>query len=93
MEVTPETLLARVHERVLGGDRPGVLYVPLRKIIADPRPELGPLRRWARERLERAGSAGPERVALDLAALESLSTLCGMDTVHLIAALREAERG
>jgi transcriptional regulator with XRE-family HTH domain len=99
MDVLPHDVLARVHDRVFKGDRPGQIRVDLGRIARDQQPELRPLQRWAQDRLTRAGTvpngtaapAAPveqHEVHLDLAALEQMAELCGMDTVDLIARLR-----
>jgi transcriptional regulator with XRE-family HTH domain len=88
LDVLPHDLLARVHERVFSGDRPGHIRVDLGMVVRDQQPELLPLRRWARDRLSQAPGGRPGEVHLDLAALEQMAELCGIDTVDLIAKLR-----
>lgn len=84
----PHVLMSRVHDRVFAGTAVGRVHVDLRRVVRDPRPELSPLRRWAAGRL--AAHVGPEPpvVPLDLAALETLAELCGVDIVELVGKLR-----
>ncbi|HEX5117147.1 MAG TPA: helix-turn-helix transcriptional regulator [Pseudonocardiaceae bacterium] len=88
MDVLPHDVLARVHDRVFSDDRPGHLRVNLAKVVADPQPELLPLRRWAADRLQQTPPGQPGEIHLDLAALEQMAELCGLDTVELISRLR-----
>ncbi|HEY1571111.1 MAG TPA: helix-turn-helix transcriptional regulator [Pseudonocardiaceae bacterium] len=88
MDVLPHDVLARVHDRVFSDDRPGHLRVNLAKVVADPQPELLPLRRWAADRLQQTPPGQPGEIHLDLAALEQMAALCGLDTVELISRLR-----
>lgn len=87
MEVLPQEVLARVHDRVFSDERPGHLRVNLAKVVGDGQPELLPLRRWAADRLQQSQHGQPE-IHLDLAALEQMAELCGLDTVDLISRLR-----
>ncbi|SDX65032.1 Helix-turn-helix domain-containing protein [Amycolatopsis xylanica] len=88
MDELPQDLLAKVHRRVFT-DEPGRVRVDLRKVIADAQPELGPLRRWAEDRLGHAETGpAPAEVHFDLAALERMAELCGLSTVDLISRLR-----
>ena len=82
----PQDLLAKVHRRVFV-DEPGRVRVDLRKVVADSSADLLPLRRWAEDRLRRAGEHSGE-VALDLPALERMAELCRLSTVDLIGRLR-----
>jgi transcriptional regulator with XRE-family HTH domain len=83
----PHELLARVHERVFTDTPVGRMRVDLRKVVHDRQPELLPFRRWASGRLAEPGPHGSE-VHLDIAALDHMAELCGMDTRDLIARLR-----
>lgn len=87
--VLPHELLARVHERVFTDAPVDRIRIDLRKVVRDRAPELLPLRRWAVGRL--AQEPGPQRaeVHLDIAALERMAELCGLETVDLIGRLRE----
>jgi transcriptional regulator with XRE-family HTH domain len=82
----PHELLARVHERVFAGEESGRLRVDLRAVVRDTQPELLPLRRWALGRLNDPDSSS--EVNLDIAALERMAELCGIELVDLIARLR-----
>lgn len=88
LDILPQELLSRVHDRVFSGDRPGHIRIDLDKVVADTQPELLPLRRWANDRLAQAMDARSHEVHLDLAALEQMAELCGIPTVDLIAKLR-----
>lgn len=89
LEELPHNLLARVHARVFTDSPVGRIRVDLRKVVRDRQPELLPLRRWAKGRLEVSnGHQAEPEVHLDLAALERMAELCGLDTVDLIARLR-----
>jgi transcriptional regulator with XRE-family HTH domain len=88
LDEQPHELISRVQDRVFAGTPVGRAHVDLRRVVRDSRPELTPLRRWAAGRL--AAHVGPEPpiVHLDIAALERLAELCGLDTADLIAKLR-----
>lgn len=91
LDELPHELIARVHERVFTDSPRGRVRIDLRQVIRDDHPELLPLRRWARGRLEHhpAGhTVSAAEVQLDFAALERMAELCGMDTVDLITLLR-----
>lgn len=88
MDVLPHDVLARVHDRVFSDERPGHLRVDLAGVVRDDQPELLPLRRWAADRLHQAPTGQSADVHLDLAALEQMAELCGLDTVELISRLR-----
>jgi transcriptional regulator with XRE-family HTH domain len=92
MDVLPHDVLARVHDRVFSDDRPGHLRVNLAKVVADTQLELLPLRRWAADRLQQTPPGQPAEIHLDLAALERMAELCGLDTVELISRLRAINR-
>jgi transcriptional regulator with XRE-family HTH domain len=83
----PHELLARVHERVFTDAPVGRIRIDLRKVARDRAPELLPLRRWASGRLAAESGHGVE-VHLDIAALERMAELCGLETVDLINRLR-----
>ncbi|HET9143247.1 helix-turn-helix transcriptional regulator [Actinophytocola sp.] len=87
LDELPHDLLARVHQRVFTEAPIGRIRVDLRKVARDAAPELSPLRRWASGRLAERPAAATV-VLLDIAALEYMAKLCGMDTVELIAQLR-----
>ena len=88
MDVLPQDVLARVHDRVFSDERPGHLRVNLAAVVRDTQPELLPLRRWAADRLHQSPPGQPPEIHLDLAALEQMAELCGLDTVELISRLR-----
>lgn len=92
MEVLPHDVLARVHERVFSNERPGHIRVNLNRVASDTQPELLPLRRWATDRLQQAPTGQASEIHLDLAALEQMAELCGIDTVELIGRLRALHR-
>lgn len=92
MDVLPHDILARVHDRVFSDERPGHLRVNLVKVVGDAQPELLPLRRWATDRLHQTPAGQPTEIHLDLAALEQMAELCGIDTVELISRLRALNR-
>lgn len=87
----PHELLARVHERVFAGEQTGRLRIDLRAVVRDNDPELMPLRRWALGRLNEHDSS-PE-IGLDIAALERMAELCGIEVVDLITRLRRIGGG
>lgn len=89
LDEVPHELLARVHQRMFSSSPVGRIRMDLRKIVRDTQPELLPLRRWAKGRLaELNGHQSPE-VNLDISALERMAELCGLETVDLIARLRQ----
>jgi hypothetical protein len=88
MDVLPHDVLARVHDRVFTDDRPGHLRINLATVVGDSQPELLPLRRWAADRLQQSPVGQAAEIHLDLAALEQMAELCGLDTVDLIGRLR-----
>ncbi|MBM7772384.1 hypothetical protein JOD54_002588 [Actinokineospora baliensis] len=83
LDALPHDLMARVHDRVFADTPLGRVRVDLHAAAADERPQLMPLRRWAAELL-----AEHDEVHLDVAALDRLAELCGMDTIELIAHIR-----
>ncbi|WP_460406320.1 helix-turn-helix domain-containing protein [Actinophytocola sediminis] len=89
MDEVPHKLMARVHERVFDDSPVGAIRIDLRKVVRDDRRELLPLRRWAKGKLAENNGHHPPDVSLDIAALERMAELCGMETVELIARLRE----
>jgi transcriptional regulator with XRE-family HTH domain len=90
LDEVPHDLLARVHQRVFTDAPVGRIRLDLRKIVQDDHAELLPLRRWAKGKLaETNGGQQPPDVNLDIAALERMAELCGLDTVVLIARLRQ----
>ena len=88
MDVLPHDLLARVHDRVFTGDKPGHIRIDLDRVAHDQQPELLPLRRWAQDRLGQSALGQAREVHLDLPALEQMAELCGIDTLDLITKLR-----
>jgi transcriptional regulator with XRE-family HTH domain len=88
LDVLPQDVLSRVHDRVFTGDRPGHIRVDLLEVVHDNQAELLPLRRWATDRLQQNHDGRSREVHLDLAALEQMAELCGLDTVELIGRLR-----
>lgn len=89
MGEVPHELMARVHQRTFSDATVGRIRVDLRKVVRDTQPELLPLRRWAKGKLtENNGHPVPD-VNLDISALEQMAALCGMETLDLIARLRQ----
>ncbi|GAA4667565.1 MULTISPECIES: helix-turn-helix domain-containing protein [Amycolatopsis] len=86
MDELPQDLLARVHRRVFT-DEPGKVRLDLPRIVADHRPELLPLRRWAEDRLRQQGA--PREVQLDRPAVDRMAELCGLSTAELLALLHD----
>lgn len=84
----PHELLARVHERVFADAPVGRIRIELRKLVRDRTPELFPLHRWAAGRLAEESGPRDAEVYLDIAALEQMAELCGIETVDLVAHLR-----
>ena len=84
----PHELIARVHQRVFSDSPVGRIRIDLRKVVRDPQQELLPLRRWAKGRLAENTGQQPAEVSLDIAALERMAELCGLETVDLIGRLR-----
>ncbi|ALG06866.1 hypothetical protein [Kibdelosporangium phytohabitans] len=85
LDELPHVLLARVHKRVVHDDQ---IHVDLRKVNTDRRPELEPLRRWARGRLHPHSTEGAV-VYLPFSAIHHLAGLCGIDTTDLISHLTQ----
>lgn len=89
MDEVPHDLMARVHQRVFSDSSVGRIRIDLRKVVRDTQPELYPLRRWAKGKLtENNGHHAPD-VNLDISALEQMAELCGVETLDLIARLRQ----
>ena len=89
LDEVPHELLARVHSRVFSDARVGRIRIDLRKVASDDQLALLPLRRWAKGKLaEDTNSGQVTEVSLDIAALERMAELCGLETVDLIARLR-----
>lgn len=84
----PHELIARVHQRVFSDSPVGRIRIDLRKVVRDTQQELLPLRRWAKGKLAENGGQQPAEVSLDIAALERMAELCGLETVDLIGRLR-----
>ncbi|HEX2132501.1 MAG TPA: helix-turn-helix transcriptional regulator [Actinophytocola sp.] len=89
LDEVPHELMARVHQRVFTGSSVGRIRVDLRKVVRDTQPELLPLRRWAKGRLAELNGHHAPDVNLDISALERMAELCGVDTLDLIARLRQ----
>ncbi|SNR80359.1 Helix-turn-helix domain-containing protein [Haloechinothrix alba] len=87
MDELPHDLLARVHARLFTSS-PGQIDVDLAKVVRDSRAELLPLRRWARDRLNRENGGRGTVVHLDPAAVERMAELCGLTTIQLLEHLR-----
>ncbi|WP_245572548.1 helix-turn-helix domain-containing protein [Actinokineospora enzanensis] len=85
LEASPHDLLERVHDQVSHEEYPASLKVDLTTLAEDDRPELVPAQRWAATEVARHAAASRD---LDLAALESLAALCGLNTVDLVRMLR-----
>ncbi|CCH28531.1 helix-turn-helix transcriptional regulator [Actinosynnema sp. NPDC047251] len=90
--VPAHQVLARVHDRVFGDAPAGHLSVDLAAVVADTRPQLLPLRRWAQGRLNQLTPGQAAEVHLDLPALEYMAQLCRLSTVDLIRILRELDK-
>lgn len=88
LDEVPHDLMARVHQRVFSDAPVGRIRIDLRKIVRDEQPELLPLRRWARGKLAETNGHHSPDISLDIAALERMAELCGLETVDLIARLR-----
>lgn len=88
LDEVPHELLARVHQRVFSDAPVGRIRIDLRKVVRDSQPELLPFRRWAKGKLMETGGHVPD-VSLDISALERMAELCGLETVELIARLRQ----
>ncbi|OLF17561.1 helix-turn-helix domain-containing protein [Actinophytocola xanthii] len=88
LDEVPHELMARVHERVFNDSPVGRIRVDLRRVVRDSQPELLPLRRWAKGKLTEINGHQTE-VSLDIAALERMAELCGVETVDLISRLRQ----
>lgn len=88
LDEVPHELMARVHQRVFSDSPVGRIRIDLRKVVRDTQQELLPLRRWAKGKLAEANGQHPAEVSLDIAALERMAELCGLETVELIARLR-----
>lgn len=84
----PHEVLARVDERVFGTSSEQI-QVNLLKVIDDEQPELGPLRRWAEDRMQREGGPAQHYIRLDMPALERMAELCGLDSLELLNRLRK----
>lgn len=89
MNILPHDLLARVYEHTTMHDENEKLLVDLDRVLRDRQPELTPLRRWARQRLDQAELNQPHTVRFNLAALDRLAELCGVTVVGLIGQLQE----
>lgn len=88
LDIPAHQVLARVHERMFGDVPAGHLTLNLIAIVADDRPELTPLRRWAKGRLHQLPLGHAPSVHLDLPALDYMAQLCQLSTVELIRTLR-----
>ena len=83
--VDPLEVLARAHARVFHPGRPPGWNVDLITAARIEDPDLAPLRQWARSRLAESLMSGGETavVFLDVAALEALASLCGLEILDL----------
>lgn len=88
LDEVPHELLARVHQRVFADSPVGRIRIDLRKVVRNSQPELLPLRRWAKGKLAENNGSHPPDVSLDIAALERMAELCGLETVELISRLQ-----
>jgi transcriptional regulator with XRE-family HTH domain len=89
LEELPQELVARVYARLTSHEpTPGRLVVNLDRVVRDQRHDLGPLRGWARERLDHANNSAPHTVPLDIIALGHLAELCDLPISDLITELR-----
>lgn len=84
----PHEVLARVDKSLFAG-APGEVLVNLAKVADSEHPELWPLRRWAADRLEHTPNTAPPEVSLNLAAIERMAELCGVQPAELLDRLRE----
>ncbi|MGH3761108.1 helix-turn-helix domain-containing protein [Actinophytocola sp.] len=89
LDEVPHELMARVHQRVFSDSPVGRIRIDLRQVVGTEQSKLGPLRRWAQGKLTETNGHQPPEVSLDIAALERMAELCGMETVELIARLRQ----
>jgi len=89
LDEVPHDLLARVHQRMFTESPMGRIRIDLRRIVRDDQDTLLPLRRWAKGKLAEHNGSQPPEVSLDIAALERMAELCGIETVELIARLRK----
>ncbi|WP_156753270.1 helix-turn-helix domain-containing protein [Actinokineospora pegani] len=85
LETSPHDLLERVHDQVNHDDHPASLKIDLTHLALDDRDALSPARRWAATEVARHAATSRD---LDLAALESLASLCHVPTVELVRMLR-----
>jgi len=77
----PDEVMRRTLDRVeLNPERVTGWLVDLPSASQLPEPELAPLRNWADLQLQ---SGAPKTVLLRIAAIESLSVLCGLDVPEL----------
>lgn len=84
----PHEVLARVDKTLFVG-APGEVHIDLVKVVDSTHPELLPLRRWAADRLSQASTPAASEVSLNLAAIERMAELCGVQTHELLSHLRE----
>jgi transcriptional regulator with XRE-family HTH domain len=89
LDEVPHDLLARVHQRVFSDSPVGRIRIDLRKIVRDDQRALLPLRRWAKGKLAENDGHHPPDVSLDITALERMAELCNLETIELIARLRQ----
>lgn len=84
----PHEVLERVDKALFVGS-PGEVHVDLVKVVDSTKPELLPLRRWAADRLSHASTPAGSEISLNLAAIERMAELCGVQTHELLSSLRE----
>ncbi len=85
LDARPADVIAAVQRRVLVDD-PWRISLDLREVVADSRPELTPLRRWAESLLSQKHAL--MHFVLEGAALPQLADLCGIPVDDLGTILR-----
>lgn len=83
----PHEVLARVDRSMFAGS-PGEVQINLVKVVDSTEPELLPLRRWAAGRLEQTTNPASTAISLNLAAVERMAELCGVQPTELLDRLR-----
>ncbi|MCP2164943.1 helix-turn-helix domain-containing protein [Goodfellowiella coeruleoviolacea] len=89
LDVPAHEVLARVHDRVLGGLTNRRVRINLIRMASDGGNDLLPLRRWAADQLDRLAPGTSPEVHLDLPALRFMAELCRMPTGDLVRRLQE----
>ncbi|WP_410661998.1 helix-turn-helix domain-containing protein [Amycolatopsis sp. lyj-84] len=85
LDARPVDVIAAVQGRVLVDD-PWRISLDLREVVADLRPELTPLHRWAENILSQKDA--PDHFMLEGSALPQLANLCGIPVDDLESMLR-----